>query len=1002
MKKNKLLLLLPVAALLASCGVSSPSSSSSSSSSSQAPSSSSSQPAPSSESSQPQPSSQSSDPATSSGSSKSGDGSKSSEGSKSGPEESSSAELTPLILEGVNRIGVGRTTALVASEPGVSFASSNPEIATVDNNGVVTGVAEGVATITASKVGCLDASIEITVVLPLHEEGALSIYEDSFVSAKGELFVGLEGASYTDRETDKETVLIPTAMEEVEYSYKAGLVIKKETLPTLVFGPEYNDETYRLHLSTGERKTVILEKEEDGAFVKVDELIPNIREFAGSFNGLGGDMMSSKNLVYLFTSEFDEENEGFPIRIYYQYDLYETRLVNKSFYVNVDGTYLKVIDSFDLSDGAFFDIPVIAAEEGLAYLPESLEDDLYTCWYPDLSPILNDMVDDEGGTYYFDYDYDDGLSDWVSYAEYSTYTLLHDPQVGYSFAFTSDEDPEETLEFVINADYFYMETADTYHLLGRRDSFFAYSFADYGGDRTFTDGEHSIHMALDIDWDTWETIDVFEYDGESLDAKLVALYGGKAALSFETTEDEVVHSNLLVADNDYLGHMITDGESSAVWFDGPYYTSIFAGSYFGFNDEGDLLTFEVTEDLTVTDGVNSSQGKFVYNAYYESIFLSFGEEGYVFAPMLPELGLYVILDDEENVTNVFLNEDLASSLQGNYVLNGKNILTYALDKITYKGVDLDYQISSLSNGDGTYTLVFFATFEDDPIYFLVDLNGAFTIWSNSGTVGTAIKEEYWREAFGNYVYCNDDGELEYLILSGDGTLSLTTYNAETGDPEMVDYNYTFGFDEKGNLVLYVITEKGTAAFTKTDLGFTIGNITYLSEDYYVAQGTYYNAENNFVITVDGDKVYVNGVLDSSAKFTKDEETGATQIVLSDGAKITYGDGESGITYRADPEVAGSLVEFTLTNFRYDLADYVGSWTNGDDTYTLELTEFGYQMKKNGAFFASSYVITIVEGHVCITFKTPFGSISLYLEDGAVKAIIEGSSLPPAPPAPSIL
>ena len=61
-------------------------------------------------------------------------------------------------------VAIGDTLELTASENTVLWSSSDDEVATVDNNGVVTPVAAGTVTITASKSGYNPGTIEITVV----------------------------------------------------------------------------------------------------------------------------------------------------------------------------------------------------------------------------------------------------------------------------------------------------------------------------------------------------------------------------------------------------------------------------------------------------------------------------------------------------------------------------------------------------------------------------------------------------------------------------------------------------------------------------------------------------------------------------------------------------------------------------------------------------------------------------------------------------------------------
>ena len=58
---------------------------------------------------------------------------------------------------------VGGTLQLNSNVTGVTYSSSNEKIATVDENGLITGVAAGSVTITAKKDGCTDGTIALTV-----------------------------------------------------------------------------------------------------------------------------------------------------------------------------------------------------------------------------------------------------------------------------------------------------------------------------------------------------------------------------------------------------------------------------------------------------------------------------------------------------------------------------------------------------------------------------------------------------------------------------------------------------------------------------------------------------------------------------------------------------------------------------------------------------------------------------------------------------------------------
>ncbi|MBO6286550.1 MAG: Ig-like domain-containing protein, partial [Bacilli bacterium] len=948
MKKNRLLMLLSAAALLASCGGNSTPASSNSSATGL---------------------------------------SASTSDSVASSVVPSSSEIGTLMIEGVTRIGIARSTTVTASETGATWKSSNDTIATVTEDGVVTGVTAGSVTITASKEGFLDASITIDVVPPLNEEGSLSIFEDFFVSEFGTLAVGLDGATYYDYDTDAVIELVPTDLQYVEYSYKVGgLLHKKESLPTLFFGPEYNDTQYRLRLGYGNRKNVVFEKADGDSWVTVDELMPSISEFAGAYNGLGSDYIGdTNNVVYLFSSVFDRLDGGFRIGAYYDSDIVQTSLVNKSYFADVEGQYLKAIDAFDLTDGEFFDMPVIPAEDGLVYLPESLNEDPGLCWFPDFSPILGTLYDELGNEYAFDYGYGT-FTDWVTFDEYDAFAINHSEEAGYNFTFTNSENAELELTFTINADYFSVETAEGTHFLGRKNTFFFFDDPDVGADRTFTDGTHTLNLASVFDYETWESEDTFTYDGEVLeDAKLVAFERGLVGLSFSVEADGMTKSYLFISENEYIGSMLDDSDTPTIWFDAPHFTQEYEGEYFTFNKAGEKQTIAISDELKVTVGENTYDGKFAFDTDFNSIVVNYGEEN-TFLAVDTSIGLYASFSGEAGLVGTYLDTALADKLVGEYVINGETVLTFSEDyRLELKGAAVNYSVAPLSNGDGTYSLALLSA--DSKYAFVADINGAFTILTNSqeglSVAGRALRKDHWQSAVGTYVLRNAEGKEEKIILGNDGKLQLSTPNANTGELELVEYDYTFSFDEDGNLELNVITAGGVATFTRESYGFVIGNLVYLTEGYYKIQGTYVNVEEGIVVTVELNKVTVNGVVDSFAEIFFDPDHPVATITLSNGDAVRY-DYPSDIYVIYMPKDGAEFNQ--LEAFQYDLADYVGTWENEGSTFTLELTENGYVMKKDGAFYSSVYTVEIVDGHVCITFRAPFGNVSLYLDGGEVKAI----------------
>ena len=75
-------------------------------------------------------------------------------------------KITITAAEGKNKLIKGETVQLTASVAGVTWESKNVEVATVDQNGLVTAIGKGTTSISATKEGYKGGSLSITVDLP--------------------------------------------------------------------------------------------------------------------------------------------------------------------------------------------------------------------------------------------------------------------------------------------------------------------------------------------------------------------------------------------------------------------------------------------------------------------------------------------------------------------------------------------------------------------------------------------------------------------------------------------------------------------------------------------------------------------------------------------------------------------------------------------------------------------------------------------------------------------
>ena len=95
-----------------------------------------------------------------------GGGDDKSSASQQGSSSAAQEKITISAAEGKNKLLKGETVQLTASVAGVTWESKNAAVASVDQNGLVTALSKGSASISATKEGYKGGSINITVDLP--------------------------------------------------------------------------------------------------------------------------------------------------------------------------------------------------------------------------------------------------------------------------------------------------------------------------------------------------------------------------------------------------------------------------------------------------------------------------------------------------------------------------------------------------------------------------------------------------------------------------------------------------------------------------------------------------------------------------------------------------------------------------------------------------------------------------------------------------------------------
>lgn len=138
--------------------------------------------------------------------------------------------VTKVIVTGeVSTVAIGSTVALAASvepatatEKSVTWASSNEAVATVDKDGVVTGISEGVANITARATNGVESDLfEIKVVPVLVEK--IEIIPGEVTMKAGETYQ-FETKVYPENASNKKVVWKTSRIAIADVDFKTGLV----------------------------------------------------------------------------------------------------------------------------------------------------------------------------------------------------------------------------------------------------------------------------------------------------------------------------------------------------------------------------------------------------------------------------------------------------------------------------------------------------------------------------------------------------------------------------------------------------------------------------------------------------------------------------------------------------------------------------------------------------------------------------------------------------------
>ncbi len=906
-----------------------------------------------------------------------------------------------IVITGAASMGAGYTQTLQANVSGVSWASSDDKIATVDNAGLVTAIAGGKVTITATLEGYNAGTIEITVVAGVKIDPAKAgLLIGSFAGSNSALSINEEGAFYSPFEGDEDSdlVLTPTSVTTEELRGTTGDGWVTETLTCINFAKEVNDGIeYRVHLSVGNIKKLVFEKlGENGRYETIDRLMPLTSEFSGAFNMYEPNSVDPKNYVYLFDSVYNSAIGGYAIDYMHAYseEIHSTGWVLETcFAYNASDELVTSFMVYDPYDGEYFDGVYYNAEDNISVIGEEADYDFY---YPDFSVLTQNLYDDKGNRVKFYFDEGKLLNE--DFESLGSPKPRHDDGGWYTDFVT--EESTITLRFAKDDLYITKGENDiTYYAPTFSFLDFYNAYIEWGDGYDFRGGDVKLEfgISMDEDWNETPSVKLNGVEADEGSILVKAGYDGKAFLTFK--HNGKVGEFYQVSGKKVGNLFREDSVDPVLLFNHSLMVSDFAKDFYGATSDG-AVRIEVDESFNVSFNGSPFESEFTFYEGSGAVGLAF--DGKTLLPLNEDPGVYALVEDEkpEEAAAILFDLDFFSSFQGTYS-------AYNFDSYVFGGEDgttltqgentLSYETTAISTSTGE--LMPAIRVSSTNYLFALDIRGLINVYSytNAGLAlsATLIHNARFLGVPGDYIYLGKSGE-EHLKIEADGKLYLDTFTDATKTAlESVNYDYHFAFDNDSRLQIIVHIPSGVSfqfvTLTFNGIGFEIPNsdITYVHDYLIPAQGIYFGGGHAFLIK--GNSLTVDGML-MSPTWSVDED-GNTVIDYS-----TWKDGEHKIVFGEDNLGAKTITfdgETPLEEIAdFDIADYVGSWTVGEDKYELKLDETTgvYTMYKNDAFFMSNYKLVDYDGHFAVLFETPFGKAYLYEDNSEIVCVALPSTL----------
>lgn len=779
----------------------------------------------------------------------------------------------------------------------------------------------------------------------------------------------------------------PTDIQREQISYEAirydenydpiTVTITEEIL-SVYYGTQRNDKDYRITFTPTETKRLVLQQKVDGKYVDSEYFTPAAPQYAGAYNGYNEFDLSPANMVYVIG---DELKAATGVYLGYDVELYSgsygvlQRTSNKlvtGFYLTDQATddYVVVADFLDTSDEEFYDFILYANRNGNLY--EIIGEIMYPSYFADPSMYLDTIVNENGdvveNSYEVEYDWDTfeavGITATIDGKEAEFSKRRTNSGLKYTFKFEDNTEIEITSQV---GSFEYKLPDGTVHKYAPRRTLYELDYVGF----TLSSGDFlkEFHAVMDIDWDTYEDIEIFEYNSTAVsNVKVIAGDDGRAAFSFTADGKDIKVKKL----STYIGQFVVDGVEEYAFNKG-YFDKVYNDS---FSNPPENLTLSVSDFKASENGGTAVQATLEYDDELDTVVLKYGQKTLI--ALSAEQGIYALVSGSG--FSYLFPDYLFDALAGTYTSDGTKTIKFEDGKFYVNGVETQYQLTYISNSTSAYPA--FVVGEE---IFMPDFNGTISVYVQNASTGLVLEATYVNKSIfdsfvGIYSLKNDEGEIENIQFTGDGKLYMDTKDAE-GHVSPVQYNYAFSYDSTNrNFVINALvpTSSGTVAvpFNKVDyalvLNMSSGPLFYIDNRLFELRGAYGDGGTNTAYFTEN-MIYLNNVKQNIQSVEKVDNV--TTITTNSGKLVATITGENvSLTYTSS---MGTVINYTDRDAK--LAEYKGvEFIQDENTkYTLESYfasgAISIRSKKNGAMFGPSFYAAYYEGHLAIKTMTPFGT-----------------------------